>query len=178
MSPKSAKKIKYRKDGPPNDVLLKKGLTSAKEKCIFITNRRRGKNKNQGGLPPCKRSAVKRNTSIRRQAATSQVERKRNVFTSDQRERLHPPSPKAMAGQASKASLEFGEDVPASLHYAVARKKRLRLLSEVVLRTVKRRLASSFRHFFAKKMARETGLEPATSTVTGWCTNQLCYSPA
>jgi len=26
-------------------------------------------------------------------------------------------------GQASKASLEFGEDVPASLHYAVARKK-------------------------------------------------------
>ena len=36
----------------------------------------------------------------------------------------------AMAGQASKSSLEFGEDVPASLHYAVARKKRLRLLSE------------------------------------------------
>ena len=30
---------------------------------------------------------------------------------------------RAMAGQASKASLEFGEDVPASLHYAVARKK-------------------------------------------------------
>ena len=29
-----------------------------------------------------------------------------------------------------------------------------------------------------KEMARETGLEPATSTVTGWCTNQLCYSPA
>ena len=48
-----------------------------------------------------------------------------------------------MAGQASKASLEFGEDV----------KKRLRLLSEVVLRTVKRRLASSFAIFLAKKMA-------------------------
>ena len=57
-----------------------------------------------------------------------------------------------------------GEDVPASLHYAVARKKRLRLLSEVVLRTVKRRLPSSpcglrrdkcvfVRHFFGKKMA-------------------------
>ena len=59
-----------------------------------------------------------------------------------------------MAGQASKASLEFGEDVPASFHYAVARKKRLRLLSEVVLRTVKRRLASSFRHFFCKKKWR------------------------
>ena len=71
-------------------------------------------------------------------------------------------------GQASKASLEFGEDV----------KKRLRLLSEVVLRTVKRSLAASFAIFLQKKMARETGLEPATSTVTGWCTNQLCYSPA
>ena len=34
------------------------------------------------------------------------MERKRNVFT-------------------SKASLEFGEDVPASLHYAVARERRL-----------------------------------------------------
>ena len=50
----------------------------------------------------------------------------------------------------SKASWEFGEDV----------KKRLRLLSEVVLRTVKRRLASSFRHFFAKKMAERGGFEP------------------
>ena len=27
-------------------------------------------------------------------------------------------------------------------------------------------------------MARETGLEPATSTVTGWYSNQLSYSPA
>ena len=48
-------------------------------------------------------------------------------------------------GQASKSSPEFGEDV----------KKRLRLLSEVVLRTVKRRLTSSFRHFFAKKWRLE-----------------------
>ena len=64
--------------------------------------------------------------------------------------RLHPPSHKAMAGQASKSSLEFGEDV----------KKRLRLLSEVVLRTVKRRLASSFRHFFVKKWRRERDLNP------------------
>ncbi len=30
----------------------------------------------------------------------------------------------------------------------------------------------------AKKVARETGLEPATSTVTGWYSNQLSYSPA
>ena len=29
-----------------------------------------------------------------------------------------------------------------------------------------------------KKVARETGLEPATSTVTGWHSNQLSYSPA
>ena len=27
-------------------------------------------------------------------------------------------------------------------------------------------------------MARETGLEPATSTVTGWHSNQLSYAPA
>ena len=27
-------------------------------------------------------------------------------------------------------------------------------------------------------MARETGLEPATPTVTGWYSNQLSYSPA
>ena len=31
---------------------------------------------------------------------------------------------------------------------------------------------------WAKKMARETGLEPATSTVTGWHSDQLSYSPA
>lgn len=30
----------------------------------------------------------------------------------------------------------------------------------------------------AKKMARETGIEPATSTVTGWHSNQLSYAPA
>ena len=69
-----------------------------------------------------------RNTSTRRQAATSQVSRA-NVFT-------------------SKSSLEFGEDV----------KKRLRLLSEVVLRTVKRRLTSSFAIFFGKKNGGEKGI--------------------
>jgi hypothetical protein len=31
--------------------------------------------------------------------------------------------------------------------------------------------------FAGRKMARETGLEPATSTVTGWYSNQLSYSP-
>ena len=65
-------------------------------------------------------------------------------------------------GQASKSSLVFGEDVPASLHYAVARKKRLRLLSEVVPDgTVKRRLTSSFAIFLAKKMAESEGFEPS-----------------
>ena len=29
-----------------------------------------------------------------------------------------------------------------------------------------------------KKMAGKTGLEPATSTVTGWHSNQLSYFPA
>jgi len=43
--------------------------------------------------------------------------------------------------------LGFGEDV----------KKRLRLLSEVVLRTVKRRLTSSFAIFLDKKMAEREG---------------------
>ena len=74
------------------------------------------------------------------------MKRKRNVFTSDQRERLHPPSHKATVDKQARL-LEFGEDV----------KKRLRLLSEVVLRTVKRRLASSFAIFFAKKMAEREG---------------------
>ena len=58
-----------------------------------------------------------------------------------------------MAGQASKASLVFGEDV----------KKKLRFLSEVVLRTVKRRLASSFRHFLGKKMAAGNFIFPRQS---------------
>ena len=56
--------------------------------------------------------------------------------------------------------LKFGEDVPASFHYAVARKKRLRLLSEVVLRTVKRRLTSSFAIFLTKKWRRERDSNP------------------
>ena len=57
----------------------------------------------------------------------------------------------------------FGEDVPASFHYAAARKKRLRLLSEVVLRTVKRRLTSSFAIFifFKIKMAERARFELA-----------------
>ena len=69
------------------------------------------------------------------------MERERNVFT-------------------SKSSLEFGEDVPTSLHDAVARKKRLRLLSEVVLRTVKRRLASSFAIFLQKNGGWKFHLSP------------------
>ena len=36
--------------------------------------------------------------------------------------RLHPPSHKATVDKQARL-LEFGEDVPASLHYAVARKK-------------------------------------------------------
>ena len=47
--------------------------------------------------------------------------RKRNVFTSDQRERLHPPSHKATVDKQARL-LEFGEDV----------KKKLCFLSEVV----------------------------------------------
>ena len=79
----------------------------------------------KAATPPCKRSAVKRNTSTRRQAATSRAAQA-DLFTSEMKWSVF----------TSKSSLEFGEDV----------KKRLRLLSEVVLRTVKRRLASSFHH--------------------------------
>ena len=83
--------------------------------------------------------------------------------------RLHPPSPRLWRDKQARL-LVFCEDV----------KKRLHLLSEVVLRTVKRRLASSFAIFFgiqkcfygiafisfrlsrifAKKMAEEVGFEP------------------
>ena len=49
--------------------------------------------------------------------------------------------------------LEFGEDVPASFHYAVARKKRLRLLSEERLSPREEKTYGDLRHFFAKKMA-------------------------
>ena len=83
-------------------------------------------------MPPFKRSAVKKlHHPYSRREKTSQVERKRNVFTSDHRERLHPPLHKATVDKQVRLP-EFGEDVPASFHYAVARKKRLRLLSKVV----------------------------------------------
>ena len=78
-------------------------------------------------------------------------------------------------GQASKSSLEFGEDVPALLHYAVARKKRLRLLSEELLLAQKRevkpsvfallatpwqvRLRSPFSFLFKIKMADPPSLK-------------------
>ena len=47
----------------------------------------------------------------------------------------------------------FGEDVPASFYYAVARKKRLRLLSEERLSPREEKTYGDLRHFFAKKMA-------------------------
>jgi len=82
-------------------------------------------------LPPCKRSAVKNYTILAPAGRKLHGQRK---LTSSQ----------VTTGSdfTSKASLGFGEDV----------KKRLRLLSEVVLRTVKRRLTSSFAIFFAKML--------------------------
>ena len=116
------------------------------------------KRKNQGGLPTCKRSAVKRNTSTRRQAATSSVFICSADYAVTSKWSVSETSSQATKGSdfTSKASLEFGEDV----------KKRLRLLSEVVLRTVKRRLPSSpyglrrdkcvfVSPFFCKKKWRE-----------------------
>ena len=53
----------------------------------------------------------------------------------------------------NKVHLEFGEDAPASFHYAVAMKKRLRLLSEERLSPREEKTYGDLRHFFAKKMA-------------------------
>ena len=68
-----------------------------------------------------------RNTSTRRQAATSsgfivlrrgkQVERKLNVFTSDHRERLHPPSLCELWRDKQARLLEFGEEVIGAILY-------------------------------------------------------------
>ena len=85
------------------------------------------KRKNQGGLPTCKRSAIKKLLHpYSRSEKTSQVERKRNVFT-------------------SKSSLEFGEDVKKTFGFewrafvgTKAWREDLRLRSAI---------------FFAKKMA-------------------------
>ena len=52
-------------------------------------------------MPPFKRSAVKRNTSTRRQAATSRAAQA-DLFTSDHRERLHPPSHKATVDKQAR----------------------------------------------------------------------------
>ena len=52
-------------------------------------------------------------------------------------ERLHPPSLCELWRDKQARLPEFGEDVPASFHCAVARKKSLRLLSEERLRRVK-----------------------------------------
>ena len=78
-------------------------------------------------------------TSTRRQAATSRAAQA-DLFTSEMKCSVF----------TSKSSLEFGEDV----------KKRLCLLSEVVLRTVKRRLTSSFPPFFWQKKWRRKFLSP------------------
>jgi len=54
----------------------------------------------QGGLPPFKRSAVKRNTSTRRHAATSRAAQA-DLFTSGMKWSVF----------TSKSSLRLGEDV-------------------------------------------------------------------
>jgi len=70
------------------------------------------------------------------ETATSQAKRLR----SPSRHKALWRDKQATAGSdfTSKASLGCCEDVPASLHYAVARKKSLRLLSEELLRLPRR----------------------------------------
>ena len=43
---------------------------------------------------------------------------------------------------------------------------------------IKGRQIQSFRAVYSKIKSGSTGLEPATSTVTGWCSNQLNYNPS
>ena len=110
------------------------------------------KEKNQGGLPPCKRSAVKRNTSTRRQAATSRAAQA-DLFTSDHRERLHPPS-----------LCELWRDKQVSLLWSSVKMSRLHcitpwqgrkpsVLSEERLSPREEKTSVFVRHFFYKKMA-------------------------
>ena len=120
-----------------------------------------------------------RNTSTRRQAATSsvfivlrrgkQVERKLNVFTSDHRERLHPPS-----------LCELWRDKQARLLWSLVKMSRLHfitpwqgrkpsVLSEELLLTQKREVKPSvfalratpwqvrLRYFFAQNLGKKMG---------------------
>ena len=54
----------------------------------------------------------------------------------------------------------FGEDVPALFYYAVARKKRLRLLSEERLSPREEKTYGDLRHFFCKKNGGSLFLSP------------------
>ena len=121
-------------------------------------------------MPPCKRSAVKRNTILAPGLSSA-------ALAKEEGRKLHPSSsaPQITPWQASKSSLGFGEDVPASFYYAVTSKwatsstfaqgyggqarllefgedvkKKLCFLSEVVPDgTVKWSLAATFAIFFA-----------------------------
>ena len=78
-------------------------------------------------------------------------------------EKLHGqrswPLHKRLKGASSQARLLcFSEDVPAPLHYAVARKKRLRLLSEERLSPHEEKPCGFVVPFFAKKMVPGAGI--------------------
>ena len=75
---------------------------------------------NQGGLPPFKRSAIKRNTILTRDSEKTSQANEMSDFTSKMERKRSETTSQARL-------LEFGEDV----------KKRLRLLSEVALRAEK-----------------------------------------
>ena len=67
-----------------------------------------------------------------------------------------------MSSQASRNV--FSEDVPASFHCAVARKKNLRLLSEELLLTQKREVKTCvFVIFFARNSGKKNGVQVTVS---------------
>ena len=94
------------------------------------------KRKNQGGLPPCKQSAVKRNTSTRRQAATSRAAQA-DLFTSGMKWSVFIRRRAASYGGTSKQGFSFFVKM-SRLHCITPwQGRKPSVLSEVVLRTVK-----------------------------------------
>ena len=85
----------------------------------------------------------------------------------------HGPEPCASANSATSASINPRKPFPVCALNNIAQVLHFASASRLFLSDFGQTHRKS-----NKKMARETGLEPATSTVTGWHSNQLSYSPA
>ena len=85
----------------------------------------------------------------------------------------HGPEPCASANSATSASINPRKPFPVCALNNIAQVLHFASASRLFLSDFGQTHRKS-----NKKMARETGLEPATSTVTGWHSDQLSYSPA